>query len=186
MYRINLYPEYRESRRAQRRKAASTAVLFSLLGIEILLVGALVLSDSLLREQVTSLRSELPQLQERVAGMGHDTAELDFAMDILDVRAGRVDWSPKFSALAEHIDGSLVLLEMSGRTPRSGDNTKLEVNGDYMGKGTNLTTVSAYLDLLREDARLNGDFMSITLGNIRGGGSGEFDIVCETEREVDE
>ncbi len=181
MYRINLYPEYRDSRKAARTRAASTAILFSLLGLEILLVGALFLSDSLLRERVVSLRSELAQLDTRLATETLDRPELTQALNMLEVRADRVDWSPKFTALAENIDASLMLLQLEGRASTRGERAQLIISGQYRTKKGRLQTVSAYLDRLRDDARLKSDFPRITLGNIRSDGKGEFDLLCTPE-----
>ncbi|MBC8423608.1 hypothetical protein H8E07_05755 [bacterium] len=181
MYKINLYPEYRDSRKAAKTRAASTAILFSLLGLEIVLVGALVLSDSLLRERSASLRSDLVQLEQRVAKETLDRPELSQALDLLEVRSDRIDWSPKFAALAEHIDESLVLMELDGRAFTNRERASLTISGQYRTDQGSLGTVSTYLDRLRGDGRLHGDFPQITLGNIRSDGKGEFDLLCAPE-----
>lgn len=185
MYRINLYPEYRDSRRAARTRAASTAILFSLLGLEVLLVGALFLSESLLRERASSLRGELTQLEERLASETLDRPELRRALGLLEVRADRIDWSPKFAALAEHIDETLMLSQLEGRASKKGERPRLIVSGQYRNDRARLATVSDYLDRLRLDERLNGDFPMIALGNIRSDGKGEFDLLCEAEEVVE-
>ena len=67
MYKINLYPEYRQHRQSARARAASTAVFFSLLGLEVVLVGALILSGTLLGEQVDTMSADVNRLEERLA-----------------------------------------------------------------------------------------------------------------------
>ncbi len=185
MYKINLYPEYRDSRKAARTRTASTAVLFSLLGLEILLVGALLLSDSLLREQVNALREELPPLEERLARETQDRPELSWALDLLEMRATRIDWSPKFISLAEHVGESLVLKELEGRASNKRESASLNINGRYRNKKASLSSVTSFVDRLRGDPRMLDDFSQISLGNIRSDGKGEFDLLCAPEEETE-
>ena len=181
MYRINLYPEYRDNRKAAMARTASTAVLFTLLSIEVLLVGALVLSDSLLREQTDSLRIEVVQLEQRLARETLDRPELRQALDLLEVRALRIDWSPKFASLAENISESLMLEELTGRSNTRRERASLTISGQYRTKQASLESVSGFLDRMRGDARLREDFPRISLGNIRSDGKGEFDLLCLPE-----
>ena len=178
MYRINLYPEYGHSRKAARSRTASTAILFTLLGVEVLMVGALLLSDSLLRERADALRAELPHLEERLAKETQDQPELRWALDMLEVRAVRIDWSTKLNCLAEHIGESLMLQELDGRGDSKRERPSLTISGHYRQKNTNLSSVSGYLDRLRGDPRISDDFPSISLGNIRSDRKGEFDLLC--------
>ncbi|MBU0741222.1 hypothetical protein KKG45_05120 [bacterium] len=181
MYKINLYPEYRDNRKAARARTASTAILFSLLGLEVLMVGALLLSDSLLREQSGSLQTELQQLEQRLASESLDRPELRYALDLLEVRSSRIDWSPKFASLAENIGESLMLAELEGRAYTRQERASLVISGQYKDEQASLASVSGFLDRLRGDVRLKGDFPKITFGNIRSDGKGEFDLLCAPE-----
>ena len=185
MYRINLYPEYADSRKAARGRAASSAVLFGLLGLEVLLVGAIILSDSLLREQVGALRTELPRLEAELVQATRERPELDQAVDMLDLRSQRVDWSPKLAAIAENLDPSLMLVELDARGITETERTRLNISGQYRNKKANLTTVSAYIEKLRQDPRFLDGFATVDLGNIRSDGAGEFDLVCKPAGEGD-
>jgi len=180
MYKINLYPEYRQHRRSTRARAASTAVFISLLGLEALLVGALVLSGSLLGEQVDTMREDLSRLEERLQRVTLDRPELSIALDMLEVRQARIDWSPKFVSLAEHVGQELALKELKGRAFTRREPASFTISGQYRDKAASLDIVSAFLNRLRVDQRMYGDFPTISLGNIRSDGRGEFDLLCTT------
>lgn len=181
MYRINLYPEYESRRRTLRLRAASTAFLFSLLGLEALLVGAIALSGNLLGERIDDLEQNVTRLQTRLATETRERPELRLALDRLEIRASRMDWSPKLVALSDHIGEDLALAELQGRAGGRRDKASLVVSGRYRDERATIETVSAYLARLREDPRLNDAFDDISLGNIRGDGRGEFDLLCTRE-----
>ncbi len=183
MYKINLYPEYDQNRKAARTRAASTAVFFSLLGLEVVLVGALILSGSLLGEQVDTLSEDLIRLEDRLVNETLDRPELSIALDMLEVREARIDWSPKFVSIAEHLGESLALEELEGRAYSKRDPASFTISGHYRDKSATLDKVSGYIDRLRDDPRMYGDFPGITLGNIRSDGKGEFDLRCTAEEE---
>lgn len=179
MYKINLYPEYEGRRRAAKKRAAATAALLGLLGIEMLMVGALILSDTLLRDQARTLQAEMPQLTMTLQTASRERPELDLALELLGVRSSRVDWTPMLAAVAENGDRKLVFAEISGEAANKHRTARLSINGEVLGKGEHLEQVSAYLERLRNDERLSAVFDDIALDNIHGDGSGEFDLVCQ-------
>jgi hypothetical protein len=179
MYRINLYPEYQDKRRAARRRASATAGLLGLLGLEVLMVGALVLSDKLLSDQANALREELPQLTVSLQTVSRERPELDLALELLAVRTGRIDWSPMLAALADSGDKMLTFVELKGESVTKHRGASLVLSGEALGSEEHLEQVAAFMERLRRDERLSGVFGDIALGNIRGGGSGEFDLICQ-------
>lgn len=183
MYRINLYPEYRSDRRAARARTASTALLFTLLGVEALLVGALVVSGSLLGEQVDTLGSEVTRLQERLAEESRERPELTTALDLLEVRRARVDWSPKLLALYEHLDRSLALSELEGRAASKREPANMTINGEFRSSRATLDDVTDLVSRLSDDLRMQDGFDTVSLGNIRGDSDGEFEVLCQQKRE---
>ena len=178
MYRINLYPEYRERRQRQRSRTAAGGVLLALLGLEVLMVGALVVSDHLLNERAAALRSELPQLTARLQANTRERPELDVALELIALREKRVDWTPKLAAVAEQCAAGMKLVEIQGRTASKRERPRFEINGEALDADGALSVVSSYLERLRADPRMTDDFPRVDLGNIRGGGSGEFAVLC--------
>lgn len=180
MYRLNLFPEYAERRRRQKTRAAIGGLVVSLLGLEVMLVGALLVSDRLLSDRAEALRRELPGLTARLQASARARPELDLALELVALRAKRVDWTPKLAAVGDQCALGMKLVELQGRNSSKRERPHFEINGESLDADGALTVVSAYLERLRGDARLTFDFPQVVLGNIRGGGSGEFAVVCTT------
>lgn len=177
-YRINLYPEYFERRRAARTRLWFTSLLATLAGVGILLIAALFVSAYLLQERCASLEGEIQRLSEQVAHESRPGPELEVARQMLDLRRKRLDWSPKLAALSRRIGSSVKLQEVTGETARKGQPTRLELVGVTAGEGIRMEPVQTFIDGLRADPAMTEDFANIKLENVKGGGSGRFQIVC--------
>jgi hypothetical protein len=178
MYRISLYPEFGEKRRQVKRRTLHTALFGILIGVETLLVGALVVSALLLGEQANVMREGYQRLASRVQGSGGPRPELAVAREMLFVRANRIDWSPKLAALSERIPPSLILKDVNGHSAAQRSAPQLEMTGE-VHSGVMLEQVSRFIQQLSEDPRMTTTFPSITLGTIGGGGVEEFQVVCK-------
>ncbi len=184
MYRINLYPEYQHNRRLAKARTLTMGVLVILLGLEIMLVGVLLVSDRLLRERAALLRDDMPVLSARVQSLTHPRPELDLARELIAYRSGRIDWSPKLAALSEHCGSSLLFIEVQGRGRSQHEQPRLMIRGEARRHANSLEAVTEFMQRLRRDDRLRGEFDDIGLGNISDGESGEFEVSCEQTEET--
>lgn len=184
MYRINLYPEFQEKRHRAKRRLALTAGLSVLVGLEVVLIVWLVLSAYLLDERVSRMRAQNAELAGRVEALDQPRPELAAANQILAFRRNRIDWSPKLSALSCLMDRSLMLDELHGQKQERGRPARLELTGTVLGARTaGAEAVSRLMDEIRLEPRIVGDLPRVTLERIEGGGSGQFQLVCESSQE---
>ncbi len=183
MYRINLHPEFEAGKAATRQRAVLTGLAVALLGAEALLVGGLLLSASLLDERVEAAREATSRLearlQERPALPARDLA---LGRAILQVRSGRIDWSPKLAAVGERIGPQLVLEELKGRAAGTRAGAELEMTGRFRSSGNDFEAADRFVGELRQDERFAGVFPRCDLQNVGGRGSG-FTVVCRPAEE---
>jgi len=179
MYRINLYPEYRQARERQRRQARATAVLTVLLGVELLLAGALVLGDVMLRERIASLRDELPALTVNLEQGTNPCPQYELARQMADVLTSRVIWAPKLAALADRSGAGLDLSSVTGKHSQRGQPASLTIAGTCDKQG-DLTTVNSYVEALRSDQRVRDDLPTVALGTLHGDRQAEFEVQCRS------
>lgn len=184
MYRINLYPDHGQKKRLRRSRSVTMAALLALLGVEVLLVGVLVVSDRLLSERESSLRSELPAIRAKVEATDRPRPELDLALAMLSVRNGRLDWTPKLASIADQLADDLRFTEVEGRAGAKRERPRLVIHGEAKRRADSLAEVNVYMQRLREVHALKPDFPEISLGNISGDGSREFEVACEQPKET--
>ena len=177
MYRINLYPEYHLARRDQRRRARQTAVVTALLGVELLLVGALVLSDATLRQRIGAVSAELPGLQVSLAQNDDPCPGFTTAQRLAELLESRVVWAPKLAALADRGGRRLEFTSVSGRLEGNGRGALLTIAGACKDDG-GLTEVRQFVAALRSDARVGQDLPEVALGNLEGERETEFEVRC--------
>lgn len=185
MYRINLYREYFTKRRQGRRKAARTALLTGLVGLEVLLVGILVVSAALIREQCSSLRAEISHLSTRLGEESGPRPGLETARQILERRANRLIWSPKLACLSDRIDRALILQEVVGQVSEKRP-AELTVTGQVRTGSAQMEPVARFMEAMRSDARMKDPFSNIRLGTLEGTESSKFQIVCGSAKPEEE
>ena len=178
MFKISLYPEYHLKKRAARQRTVRMALLLGLLGLEVALIGSLVLSASLLQEQTAAARHALPRLSEQLRTVDEMQPEVELAQQILKLRSARIDWSPKLAALGQQIDPSLRLVEVTGQAAAEKRPARLEMGGEVRERDANLEQVSKFIDELRADQRITADFTGIRLGTLKGGTANRFRVIC--------
>jgi hypothetical protein len=103
---------------------------------------------------------------------------------MLEIRQGRIDWSPKLVSLSEQIDRSLRLMDLKGQMKTKGRDSALEIGGVIRGRGSDMQPVSVFIDSLRADPRISADFPFIRLGNVGGDGSTRFQVLCGKSKEA--
>jgi hypothetical protein len=177
MYRINFYPEYTEKRQRAKRRALRMATLTAVLGIEGLCVICLFLSGLLVRERVRSVKAEIGGLTVQLQEKNRPNPQLDTAMEMVNLRATRINWSPMLNVLARRIDPGLRLDECTGR---SGAKKALIVSGVVRSGGGDLQPVTRLLKALQEDPAVAADFPEVQLGNLGGSDAGRFLITCQS------
>jgi len=180
MYRVNLYREYFVRRRSLRGRAARTALLAGLLTAEVILVGLLTVSALLLTEHARSLRGEISRRSVVVSADTLTTRQLETARALVKIKAGRIVWSPKLSALAGQIDPSISLDQVVGQSAQRAQRARLSTVGIIRDQAAGMAPVSAFIDKLRGDPRITEDFPRIHLETIEGGGASHVQVICET------
>jgi hypothetical protein len=144
----------------------------------------LVITGLLLREQARGLQQAINRLSEQVDSASGQRPEIDVAVQMLQIRRGRTDWSPKLASISGQIDPSLRLTELTGQTEARGRKAGLELNGVVHGGGAEMQPVSGFLEALRYDASVAMDFPVVKLGNLEGGGSARFQVLCGKSKEA--
>jgi Tfp pilus assembly protein PilN len=175
LFRINLNTERRERVAARRRRARLAAAVATMLGLQALLLGVVLLSVGLLQERRDALAADIPRLQALAASA--DDGDVVARRALAKVRRERVDWAPQLAALGELIDRDVLLTGISGEGPAKKSGAILEISGIAAGGGADLSGVSRFVEALRDDERFIGRYGVVTLGTIRSG-SGAFRIVC--------
>jgi Tfp pilus assembly protein PilN len=180
MYKINIYPEYAERVTNSKLRRVRSGTLMALVAVEVLVVSALLISGFLLAEQAQNANESVARLQEQIAAGPSQSDELAAARAMVSLRRNRLDWSPKLAALSSAIDPSLAMAKVSGEiSPKK--THRLVLDGRVKKGKPSMETVSGLLEALRGDERVSGDFEFVTLGNIRGGDSEEFQVICSTK-----
>jgi hypothetical protein len=186
MYRINLYREYGMRRRERRKAALRLALMSGLLGVQLLLIFALVLSAHVLDRRIGTLRGEVAQMTEQVRSASGTALPIDLpsAREILTLRQHRVDWYPKLVRISSSLDPSLSLDEISSLPADPSRPARLEIHGLSPRGGGDVDAVVRFADRLRRDPGYAADFATIRLGAIEGLDDSHFHIVCEEPAEV--
>lgn len=178
MYRINLYPE-RDSRQHKARvRVARRGILVALLGLELLVVGSLYLSASLLSDRAEQLRSSLPALEARIAAFKQPGPELETARQMVKLREQRIDWAPKLAAMYDIVTPSLQLERLAGQIAIKREPAKFELEGKVVRGGDHLEKVTEMIVSLQDDSRIAAEFPGVRLESLKGDQSGQFMVVC--------
>jgi hypothetical protein len=179
MYKISLYPEYHLKRRAAKAHLLRRVLLWSLVCVEGILLVSLLVSLTLLREQIRSLRAAIPQLEQQLQATSQPQPALDLAQEMLRIRSRRTEWAPALAALSERIVPSLRLRRVEGEATLAKNPARLECEGVIRQGGGQLEDVTRFITALRADPRMTGPFPTIRLGTIRAGGTDNFLVIGE-------
>ncbi len=182
MFKLNLYPEHDSKQHNARVRVARKGILVGLLGLELLVVGSLYLSASLLSDRADQLKEMLPGLQARIANYKQAGPELEIARQMLQLRDQRIDWAPKLAAMSEVIPPSLQLERLDGQIDIKREPAKLELEGKVIRGGDHLEQVTDFISSLQADSRISTKFPGVRLETLKGDQSGQFQIVCGSGR----
>jgi Tfp pilus assembly protein PilN len=183
LYKINLYPEYDEKRRAARKRMFRAALYTAILGVEFILLISLGISGFLIREQVSSLGGEVARLSAKVQTVSAvESPEIEVARQLMTRRRDRIEWSPKLAVLSRTIGPKLRLSDLDGRMRIQRQPPRMQVTGTIRSGG-DVETVLEFIEALQAEDWLTRDFPEIRLGNLEGGGASRFLLVCEPGRD---
>lgn len=177
MYRVNLYREFFEGRALRRRRLVSLSLLVVLGSLGVLLIAVGVANGILIAERRAALEKELTQSGSAPAG-SEASPDLSMAKQLLQLRRERIEWSPKIAALAARTSPVLRLVEVRGEIERKGVPAYLEIQGVVRADAGGTEPVIAFIEGLREDPAVHGDFPEVSLGTLEGEGSGRFRVIC--------
>lgn len=186
MFRLNLYPEAEQKRRAQLAKTGQTALIAFLSALTVVLTlfhagTSLVFADrtrglatqrARFEKEIETLKAaspskSLPRLQERLA-----------------TRTSRTLWSPKLVALAQSIPAPLLVDDISLRERGKGQSIPaLLIHGTVVAGMSRdpVPTIVAFVNALKESPEFTEGLASVDLSSVsteKETGATYFQIVC--------
>ncbi|MBD3162613.1 MAG: hypothetical protein GF346_09620 [Candidatus Eisenbacteria bacterium] len=181
MYRLNFYREYGEKRRRKRLRTVWIGVLACIVGLEFLFAISLLVSSVLLDEQAARLDQEIDQLNRSLAQRQpvDSSTEIQVARELALIRAQRIDWAPKLTAISERIDPDLRLERIIGQVGQRNGPPRFALTGVASASGSDMELVNRFMKSLRKESRITIDLPDVRLETLKGDGTGQFEIVCE-------
>jgi len=178
MYRINLYRE-RETRGQERRRGILRAGLFGVvLGLEVVLVGFLVVSGLLIGEKSKAVESSLANIRSRIEAT-EESPELRASRTLVHARVQRIDWATVLDAVARSIPDDVTLKTLEGGFQHvANQRPGLDLEGGITDNRRQLESVVAFVDSLRAEPRLTRVFPRIDLETVETERTKIFRIVC--------
>jgi Tfp pilus assembly protein PilN len=176
-YRVNLYRERDERAGTLRRHLLRGALFGVIAGIEILLIGFLVVSGFQLRERIRTETQTVEKL-EAEAKPEPEAAGVAAARSLVQARVDRVDWSRVLLAVSGALPRTVILNKIeagSGGLQSSLNGMNLE--GRISGGGTDLAPVLGFMRALRESAAVTSRFPQVDLGTAPSPNEPSFQVI---------
>lgn len=151
----------------------------SLAGLQLILIGSLVLSGMILSDRAELLRQENARLTARIESAGSPRPEVLIAGQILAARQARVDWSPKLATIPRKMDSALILSNLVGQADLRGRGSRLALQGRVRAGGQS-ESVMRLVESLRTDPAMTRDLPLVRVGSVGGEGLDRFEVVCES------
>ena len=184
-YQVNLYPERVQRTALVRRGILRGSILGAILGVELLLVGLLVISGFQVRGRVSDLRASIAALDVRSREVS-ETPEIRIARQIVQARLARVDWAVTLDAVARTLPSDLILAKIEAGTGRGrGSMDGMDLNGRTIGGSTDLNSVIGFMQTLRDNEAVTRRFSLVDLGTASSQGRQEFQVVLRRARGQD-
>ena len=176
-YQVNLYPERVQRAATVRQGILRGSVLGVVVGAELLLIGLLVISGFQVRGRVNELRASIVALEAR-AHEAPETAEIRMARQLVQERLDRVDWASTVETVARALPADLILAQIDAGTGRGrGGLDGMDLNGRSLSGSTDLGSVIAFMQALRDSATITRRFPLVDLGTAGGQGRQDFHVV---------
>lgn len=176
-YRVNLYRE-REERAIRFRQGLVRGVLMgTVVGIEALLIGVLLVTGANMHRQGDELRRSVTALEAQARNKP-DEAGLNELRTLIRARLDRVDWATLLTRVADAVPPELVLTEIrGGMGGQRGRMDGIELEGHQVGSTADLAPVLSFIETLKADSVLALTYPVVDLGTAKGQGN-TFQIVC--------
>jgi hypothetical protein len=177
-YRINLYRERESAERRYRRGLAGASVLGVAVGLEVVLIGLLVVSGRFLGERADTLRAAVAALELESAPPQTGPA-VDLARQLVQLRTSRIDWAQVLGGVSESIPGEVVLTRVSADLKlEGGTDPGLDLEGRTGGAAVELNPVLRFVDALRANPRVAAALPAVDLETVESERTKSFRVIC--------
>ena len=172
MFRLNLYSEARQKRRARRARVTSTFVTGMLSGLILLAAFFHGVTGGLLAERTQSLRTQTAQWQSKTAALKAraGTESIGSLEAKLLKRAGRIVWSPKLAELGREVPDAVLIDRIAvGATSRGSNEPEFFVQGRIPTRaGRDEVAIAAgFLDHLKASPVMSSGLLGLELASVR-------------------
>ncbi len=176
-YQVNLYPERLQRAAVVRRGILRGSILGIVVGVDLLLIGFLIVSGFQVRGRVRDLHASIAALESHTHE-APETAEARIARQLVQARLGRVDWATTVEAVAGALPDDLILAKIDAGTGRGRGNLDgMNLEGSILGGSRDLNTVLLFMQALRDSPRVARQYPVIDLGTAGGVGLQDFEVV---------
>jgi Tfp pilus assembly protein PilN len=176
-YQVNLYPERLQRAAVVRKGILRGSVLGIVVGVDLLLIGFLVISGFQVRGRVSDLRESIALLESRTRE-APETSGGRIARQLVQTRLNRVDWATTLDAVARALPNDLILTKIDTGTGRGRGNLDgVNLEGSVLGGSRDLTSVMVFMKALRESPLVARQYPSVDLGTASGVGLQDFGVV---------
>ena len=144
-YHVNLYPERLQRAAVVREGILRGSVLGIVVGVDLLLIGFLIISGFQVRGRVRDLRVAVAALETHTHE-APETAEGRIARQLVQARLSRVDWATTVDAVARTLPNDLILTKIDGGTGTGrgrGNLDGMNLEGSILGGSRDLNSVIA-------------------------------------------
>jgi Tfp pilus assembly protein PilN len=169
-----LYPERLQRAEVVRRGILRGSILGVVVGIDLLLIGFLVVSGFQVRDRVHDLRATIVALESHTHE-APETAEVRIARQLVQARLKRADWATMVESVARALPNDLILAKIDAGTSRGRGNLEgMNLEGSILGGSRDLNSVLIFMQALRESPMVARQYERIDLGTAGWGGSAGF------------
>lgn len=176
-YQVNLYPERLQRAEVVRRGILRGSILGIVVGIDLLLIGFLVISGFQVRSRVQDLRASIVALESHTHE-APETAEVRIARQIVEARLKRADWATMVGSVAKAVPNDLILAKIDAGTSHGRGNLEgMDLEGSILGGSRDLNSVLVFMQALRESPLVARQYERIDLGPAGGAGLQGFEVV---------
>ncbi len=176
-YQVNLYPERLQRAAVVRRGILRGSILGIVVGVDLLLIGFLVISGFQVRGRVSDLRASIVALEAHTHE-APETSQARLAQQLVQARLDRVDWATTVAAVARALPNDLILAKIDAASGRGRGNLDgLNLEGSILGGSLDLNPVIVFMQTLRDSPTVGRQYPRIDLGTASGVGLQDFEVV---------
>jgi hypothetical protein len=186
VFRLNLYPEAEEKRRAEIKRAGSTALVTFLVATALVLTAFHAGSGLLLAERARGIaaKAERRQVDALAQPTAQTSAELARYRAVVELRSERVVWAPKLAELGRSVRWPLAITQVAIAERSRGQTVAgLRIEGsvppDRRGDADGL--IASLVDTLKKSPTFLTGLSGIEIASVsfdKHSGATNFQIVC--------